>query len=826
MKNSSEIVLNVNRIKNNDYFIYRGKIDNKECSFKVDTGSDVSIINSKFVDKEKRKICKNFVNLRYPTGEKVRVEFWTEMKVELGKYSLEIPMFIADINDECLLGIDFLKMVNLDKVFESAFGIPILEKEIARIEDSSEKVPIPLKELYKANSQHLSEIEKESFVDFLNEFDDLFSENIIAGNCNVVEHVVNVRDSPPIKQVPRRIPIQMREEVDKILEDMSSQGVIEESQSPWVSPAVMVKKKDGSIRFCVDYRKLNEVTIKDSYPLPRIDDILDQLAGNSWFSTLDLKSGYWQIKIRPEDKEKTAFSIGKGLWQFTIMPFGLCNAPATFERLMEKVLRNLLSKICLVYLDDVIIFGKSFTEMINNLKIVFLRLREANLKLNPKKCVLFNKNVKYLGHVVSAEGVVTDPDKITVVKDWPIPHTKKQLRSFLGFCSYYRKFVKGFSSLAKPLYMLTENQTKYVWGDECQKAFEKLKFLLCSSPILSFPREKGEFLLDTDASNIGIGAVLSQKQEGEERVIAYFSRVLNKAERNYCVTRRELLAIVDSIKFFRHYLLGQKFLIRTDHVSLRWLLSFRDLEGQLARWMERLQQYEFEIIYRKGTSHNNADGLSRRLCESNNCQYCAKVEKKSVEEKEQTVSRIVFEGENLENWRETQRQDPSISFILRAKETGIRPPRSEIIEEDISTLIYWSYWNSLILKNGILYKKWEAPNLKSSFLQIVVPRVRVKEILEETHDSPTGGHFGVNKTLEKIRKRFFWATCKQDVEEWCKTCKICVSKKDPSGKGKSPLQIYNVGVPLKRIQMDILGPLPLTRSGNICLSSLIALPNG
>jgi len=361
--------------------------------------------------------------------------------------------------------------------------------------------------------------------------------------------------------VPRRIPIHLRERVFKSIEEMKDRGVIEESQSPWISPAVIKEKKDGTLRFCVDYRKLNACTVKDSFPLPRIDDILDQLSGNNWFSILDLKSGYWQIKICARDKEKTAFSIGNGLWQFTVMPFDLCNAPATFERLMEKVLHKLLSKICLVYLDDVIIFGRSFDEMVENLKEVFLRLRAANLKINPKKCVLFSKSVKYLGHVISAEGVATDPEKVVAVRDWPTPHNKKQLRSFLGFSSYYRKFVKGFSTIAKPLYALTENQTKYLWDEKCQNAFDNLKRLLTSTSILSFPKGYGEFVLDTDASNIGVGAVLSQVQEGEERVIAYFSRVLSKTERNYCVTRRELLAIVNSVKFFHHYLYGRKFLI-------------------------------------------------------------------------------------------------------------------------------------------------------------------------------------------------------------------------------------------------------------------------
>jgi len=242
-----------------------------------------------------------------------------------------------------------------------------------------------------------------------------------------------LKDSLPIKQVPRRIPFQMREEVNKIIggyeETRSYRGITKSLDFT----CNLSKKKDGTIRFCVDYRKLNSKTVKDSFPFPRIDDILDQLSGNTWFSTIDLKSGYWQIKINSKDKEKTAFSIGNGLWQFTVMPFGLCNAPATFQRLMEKVLYGLLSKICLVYLDDIIIFGKNFNEMLNNLKMVFLRIRSVNLRINPEKCVLFEKHVKYLGHIVSSKGVTTDPEKIAAVREWPIQHTKKQLRSFLGF---------------------------------------------------------------------------------------------------------------------------------------------------------------------------------------------------------------------------------------------------------------------------------------------------------------------------------------------------------------------------------------------------------
>ena len=354
-------------------YCYTGFLNNKECIFKIDTGSDVSLINRKFVREGERRFPVFGRRFKYPTGEDVMVDFEILAKVELGKNSFELPILVSDIADDCLLGMDFLRKTDFGRVCDSFFGAPSVIRRIAQTEDSKEFSPL-LEELLSKNSKNLSDNQQNVFVEFIREYRDVFSEKIVAGNCDVVRHVINVVDSLPIKQVPRRIPFNMRKEVNEIIEEMKEQGVIEASQSPWISPAVLVKKKDGSIRFCVDYRKLNDVTMKDSFPLPRIDDILDQLAGNTWFSTLDLKSGYWQVKIHPEDREKTAFFIGNGLWQFTVMPFGLCNAPATFQRLMEKVLHGLLFKICLVYLDDVIIFGKNFNEMVENLKKVFLRL--------------------------------------------------------------------------------------------------------------------------------------------------------------------------------------------------------------------------------------------------------------------------------------------------------------------------------------------------------------------------------------------------------------------------------------------------------------------
>ncbi|GFY13558.1 retrovirus-related Pol polyprotein from transposon 17.6 [Trichonephila clavipes] len=456
----------------------------------------------------------------------------------------------------------------------------------------------------------LSPEQKSSAERLFQEFEDVFSRNSSdIGHTTVTQHRIDTADHPPIKQHPRRLPFAKQEEVGTLLREMQENDIIEPSPSPWASPIVLVRKKDGSTRFCVDYRKLNDVTKKDSYPLPRIDDTLDTLSGHKWFSTLDLKSGYWQVEIHPEDREKTAFTSGQGLWQFKVMPFGLCNAPATFERLMETVLKGLTFEACLIYLDDVIIGGRTFEEHLQNIRKVLSKLSDANLKLNPSKCKFFQKEVNYLGHIISAEGVRTDPEKVSAVKNWKRPENLRELRSFLGLCTYYRKFVKGFSSIARPLHKLTESKQKFQWTKECEDSFLQLKEALTSSPILIYPQPDKPFILDTDASNESVGAVLSQEIDGQERVVAYWSKCLSKPERNYCVTRKELLAIVKAIEHFHHYLYGQKFLLRTDHASLTWLMNFRNTEGQVARWIQRLNEYYFDIRHRKGSSHGNADAL-------------------------------------------------------------------------------------------------------------------------------------------------------------------------------------------------------------------------
>ena len=482
-------------------------------------------------------------------------------------------------------------------------------------------LPEPLQELLE-HCTDLTDSETARLKELLYDYQHVFSltEGDL-GTTQMVKHRIETGNVLPIRQQPRRTSPWKHDEIERQVADLLHQGRVTESSSPWSSPVVLVTKKDGSQRLCVNYRQLNAATVKDAFPLPRVDDSLSALSSSRWFSTLDLASGYWQVAMDASTKEKAAFVTSSGLYEWNVMPFGLCNAPSTFARLMELVLKGLHWKICLIYLDDVIVMAPTFEEELERLKQVFERLAHAGLKLKPKKCFLFRKRVSYLGHVVTEEGITADPGKVEQVRTWPVPESSTEVKSFLGLASYYRRFIPAFSTVAQPLYKLTEAKTEFVWTGQCQQAFDGLKGLLTSARVLAYPTREGRFVLDTDASDHGIGAVLSQLQDGVERPIAFASRTLSKSERNYCVTRRELLAIVEFVKQHRHYLQGARFSIRTDHAPLRSVINAKDPEGQLARWIEFLSTFDFEIQYRAGQRHQNADALSRRPCDDR-CKWC------------------------------------------------------------------------------------------------------------------------------------------------------------------------------------------------------------
>ena len=592
-----------------------------------------------------------------------------------------------------------------------------------------------------------------------------------------IKHRINTGDHPPISQRSYRVsPAErriIREEVEKMLRD----DIIQPSESPWSSPVVLVKKKDGTWRFCVDYRRLNRITKKDVYPLPRIDNTLDCLKGATYFSTMDMQTGYWQIEVDEADREKTAFITPDGLYEFKVMPFGLCNAPATFERMMDNLLRHLKWTTCLCYLDDIVVFSKTFEEHLSRLSTVLKCVQAAGLRLNPKKCLFVAKEIKILGHLVNGDGVRPDPDKVRAVTEFPTPQHIRDVRSFLGLCSYYRRFIKGFCNKARPLQELLQGDAKFYWDETKERAFRALKEALTSAPVLALYDENAETELHTDASGYGIGAVLVQVQEGAEKVIAYASRVLSKSEINYSTTEKECLAVIWAINKFRPYLFGKPFTVVTDHHSLCWLTSLKDPSGRLARWALRLQEYDVTVVFKNGRKHKDADCLSRNPL----------VEHNSINE----ISALT----ELDDVTAEQREDPTLLKMIEALEKG-EPTNGEFQ-----------------LINGTLYKSNYDP-LGPKWL-LVVPAHLQPAILKYFHDAPISGHLGFVKTLDRIRRRYYWKGLYRSVKHYVSHCKECQRRKHvPQLPPGHLVPIPPAAAPFHRVGIDLLGRFPKSTTGN------------
>jgi transposase InsO family protein len=548
-----------------------------------------------------------------------------------------------------------LRKVDQDKI--AGDKVLATKEELDGIMDD---IPEHLNELFRKSAEEKTLTQVKALAEFLTRNADVFStHDLDLGLTHLTEHAIETGDGSPIKSAPRRIPLAFIDEADEAVQKFFDQGVARDSTSPWSSPLVFVRKKNGQVRPCVDYRRLNNITKKDAFPLPRAQDCFDTVAGATLFSSMDITSAYNQIPIRVQDIPKTAFVTKHGLFEFTTMPFGLCNAPATFQRVMELALAGLQWKTCLVYLDDVLVFSTTFEEHIQRLADVLDRIRLANLKLKPAKCNFLQSEVPYLGHILSAEGVRPNNENIEKILSWRRPTTVKEVRSFLGIANYYRRFIVGFSYYVKPLIDLTKTGTTFKWTDACEEGFNHVKFVLLSPAIMAHPQRTGLFILDTDASDVNIGAVLSQVQNDAVKVIAYGSKTLSKAERNYCVTDRELLAIRYFTEYHRCYLLGRKFLIRTDHQALKWLLNLKQPKNRIARWIEALSEFDFTVEHRAGVKHGNADALSRcpnpwectcKLFESLRCGPCKKCLRKT-ELMEGTLPEVVShveEGEEVQ----------------------------------------------------------------------------------------------------------------------------------------------------------------------------------
>lgn len=436
------------------------------------------------------------------------------------------------------------------------------------------------------------------------------------GYTQTSSHRIITTDEKPVHTKQYRFPPIHRDEITRQVNELIENDIIEPSVSPYNSPLWIVPKKPDSQgnkrwRMVIDYRALNEKTIGDAYPLPNITEILDQLGSAKYFSIFDLASGFHQIPMHEMDAHKTAFSTPFGHYQFTRMPFGLKNAPATFQRLMDQVLTGLQGTELFVYLDDIVIYASSLKEHESKFNKLANRLRQANLRLQPDKCEFLRKEVSYLGHIIGEKGVQPDPQKVEAVQKFPRPVNEKNIKQFLGLAGYYRRFIPDFSKEARALTKLLKKDTKFTWGEEQEKSFEALKNTLCTEPLLQYPDFTRPFVITTDASNYAIAGILSQGTVGKDLPIAYASRTLNSAEQNYSTIEKELLAIVYSVSYFRPYVYGRKFTLVTDHKPLTWLNSVKDPTSRLARWRLKLAEYEYDVIYKAGKTNVNADALSR-----------------------------------------------------------------------------------------------------------------------------------------------------------------------------------------------------------------------
>lgn len=620
-------------------------------------------------------------------------------------------------------------------------------------------------------SNTLSEEQRDNLKNLLDKYVKIDPKHI--GCCKAVRHKIVLNNDVPIKQRYYPVSPVIQKHINAELDKMLEMGVVEPSTSSWSSPILLIPKKDKSYRFVVDYRKLNQVTKKDAYPLPYVNHILDRLRDAKYISTLDIKSAYLQIPMDEGSKEYTAFTVpGRGLFHFNRMPFGLTNAPATWQRAIDNILGPSFESSVFVYLDDVIIVTKDYENHIKILKEVFERLDKAGLVISVDKCQLVRSELKYLGYVVNSQGLAVDPDKVSAILNIQSPRNVSEVRSILGMTSWYRRFIPNFSSIVAPLTNLLKKNVKFNWNDKCEKSFCTLKETLSSAPILTCPNFELPFSVQCDASGFGIGAVLTQHTSNGEQVICYLSRSLTRNERNYSTTERECLAVIWAVEKLRPYLEGAEFEVITDHYSLLWLSNLKDPRGRLARWALRLQQFNYTIRHRKGKDHLVPDALSR------------------------TVPFIDCVNSNA-----VQYDDP---WYDKLKTKILDNPRKYASWKVIGQQIY-------------KYVKNKYPELsdESEAWKKVIPKSLRPKILYECHDSTVSGHLGILKTYKRACLHYYWPKMKYDITKYVNKCTVCLASKPVQKKTCGLMRSHpKVSRPWVMISTDLIGPLPRSSSGH------------
>ena len=613
--------------------------------------------------------------------------------------------------------------------------------------------------------------------------------------------------SPPFKPV-YRLSLKERKEVDTTIQDLLTKGYIQPSTSPYGAPILFVGKKDGSLRMCVDYRALNKLTIKNRYPLPRIDDLLDQLFGAKYFTTLDLASGYHQIRINDPDIPKTAFRTPLGHFEWRVMPFGLCNAPATFQNAMNNLFGHRIGKYVLVYMDDILIFSKTKEEHIQHLNEVLTLLEQHKYYVNKKKCHFFQTEIKFLGHTVSAHGLQVDPDKIAVIKNWQRPTDKTSIRSLLGFGNYFRRFIYRYSEMVLPLLELTKQNTPTIWTDACDHAFTSLKTAIINAPVLKHPDLSRPFQLICDASNYASGAILVQ----DNHPCAFASKKFLPAECNYTTEEKELLAIIQALKLFRCYLEGNQFTIVTDHNPLKYFDTKQDLSPRQARWAQYLSRFNYTWEWIKGTT-NPADFLSRNPAHA--AMLCAVTTRAQVGKSDSHPS--LSRPRKRKHKYSAQHMPLSCpsSSTDTPPESLVSSPLEHAIDKELIVLGYSKDpWfqnpnNTIVLmhKHDLWYKG----------KAIVLPKYLHlrKWAIQEFHEPPYSGHVGFAKTMQNLKATYWWHGMSTHVHDFIKSCHSCQRNKPSLQKPAGLLQPLPIpSRPWSSISMDLIVELPTTSEGH------------
>ena len=637
----------------------------------------------------------------------------------------------------------------------------------------------------------------------------VFSDSL--GDCKI--EPLQIRTvGPPVSQRPYKVPLSKRPDLDKHIDDLLSLGIIRPSKSPYASPVTLVPK-GNSTRLVVDFRQLNKSLVKDKYPIPEIQTIFDSLGGgNAFFTTMDLKSGYHQIRISEDSIHRSAITTPRGLFEFTRIPFGLSSSGPHFQRAMNHIFRDFIGKFMFVYIDDLIIFSKTYEDYLKHIDLVLARLKQFDLRVKPSKCNFAKPQVKLLGYIVSKEGIATDPDKVKAIVELPVPRTVKQVRSFVGTCNYYRQVVPQFAKIAQPLTVLTRKHAKFVWGEAQQQAFDKLKQMLVSSHVMAHPDPNKPYLLYTDASQTCIGAILCQADEsGTEKVIQYISHQLNSAQCKMATVEQEAYAIVYALQKLRHYLLGAKFTIFTDHRPLLSFFKKKMVNTKLQRWALMLEEFGPDIKYLKGLKNTRADMLSRIEHRPNKTQEIAVIEATTPSQQPELPEEAEV------NWEVLPTALDNLDLAVIKEQQKIEFP--DLYQaalagegEDDYTLI-----------DHILYSTRTPHILSPSHPRLVLPSQWHQQIVQRAHKEL--GHMGAEKTLFRVREAYIWPHMRRDIKAivaQCTTCIVHNSKRDKVPIGTMPLASY----PHQIIGCDLVGPFVTSSAGNKYILCIICHATG